>query len=167
MAARLARAAIRTVVRTQPGRLVSFSSASYSSASSSSSSASSKPTSTASASGLVREVAGRLVRAGIPSAVKEAQLLVAHGLGVSPTTLRLQDDQPVSDDQLAGIRRFVRRDAASACGMPLGGPTKRRPQLLVRSFLPCPCAPSPFPPWPVRSSPAWPSDGRRTSRSAT
>lgn len=64
------------------------------------------------AGGLLRAVAGRLARAGLPSPAADARWLVRHALGWSAAQLTTGRDQPLATAQLATVERLVARRAS-------------------------------------------------------
>src|SRR5690606_23677287 len=55
---------------------------------------------------------GRFAEAGSESARLDAQLLIAHALGLSRVELYTQFDKPLARDELAGVRGLIKRRLA-------------------------------------------------------
>jgi hypothetical protein len=64
-----------------------------------------------------REAAAVLVRAGLPSAAREARLLVAHALQRPAASLLSADDGAITAAQLADVRRCGPRPPPSRVWM--------------------------------------------------
>lgn len=71
----------------------------------------------------LRAAAGRMADAGVPDAMRDARLLLAHVLGIAPDRLTLHLDDPERPDLLGGFERLV---AARTARRPLSHLTGQR-----------------------------------------
>jgi release factor glutamine methyltransferase len=90
---------------------------------------------------VVRLSTAYLAEHGSDSARLDAELLVAHALGVGRLDVYLQFDRPLDDAELAGIRELLRRRGS---GEPIAHITGRR-EFYGRSFLVTPAVLIPRP----------------------
>lgn len=99
------------------------------------------PATATTAAQLLRAVAERLERAGLPSPQADARWLIRHALGWSAAQLTIGRDRPLAADQLAAVERLVSRRAAhEPLQLVLGGTEFRGHHLLLRPgvFIPRP-----------------------------